>query len=56
MCKASAGQAGRREIGWRGIVWAGMERMAAKGVGWPAGAWSDEAGGRKIRYSVKKHG
>ena len=54
ICKASAGQAGRKEIGCRGIVWAGMKRMAAGGVGWPAGAGSDEAGGRKVWGSVKK--
>ena len=33
-----------------------MKRMATGGVGWPAGAGSDEADGRKIRYSVKNHG
>lgn len=32
----------------------GMKRMAAGGVGWPAGAGSDEAGGRKVWGSVKK--
>lgn len=32
-CKASAGQAGRKEVGWLRIVRAGMKRMAAGGVG-----------------------
>lgn len=32
-CKASAGQAGRKGVGWLRIVWAGMKRRAAGGVG-----------------------